>query len=339
MIDVCLLGTGGMAPLPRRFLASAMVRVKGKLILIDCGEGTQISLKMGCAAMPPERAEAAPAPSVDPQPGDPGQFPAGTSVRGPKAESWGFKEISTILLTHLHADHVAGLPGMLLAIGNSGRRDWLVLYGPQGLSRVVEGVRAIAPQLPFPLEWHELSDGEQFLAEGLEVSTLALDHSVPCLGYSLYLPRGRRFDPERAVELGIPLPLWSRLQAGESVEWDGRRAEPDDVLGEERRGIKLSYVTDTRPTPELPGFVEESDLLICEGMYGSPEELPKAVANGHMLFSEAAELARAGRVRELWLTHYSPSLSDPAEWLDQATRVFPNTRAGEDGMRGTLRFR
>ena len=299
MLDVALLGTGGMTPLPKRWLASLLVRFQGKLSLIDCGEGTQITLKQ---------------------------------------LGWGFKEISAILLTHLHADHVAGLPGMLLTIGNSGRRDALLLYGPPDLWRVVEGVRAIAPQLPFQLEWQEMVGGERMELEGMEVSSLAVDHGVPCLAYSLYVPRGRRFAPERASALGIPVHLWSRLQAGEPVEWGGRQVEPGEVLGEERRGIKLAYVTDTRPTPALPSFVEGADLLVCEGMYGSPEDLPKAVGNRHMLFSEAAEIARGGRVRELWLTHFSPSLSDTQEWLGEATQIFPNTRVGHDRMTGTLRF-
>ncbi len=109
-------------------------------------------------------------------------------------------------------------------------------------------------------------------------------------------------------------------------------------MGNERRGIKLSYVTDTRPVPDLPGFVDGSDLLICEGMYGSAEEMAKAEEKGHMVFSEAAEIARAGRVTELWLTHYSPSLTDPEEWLGEATRIFPNTHAGYDRMTATLSF-
>jgi ribonuclease Z len=227
---------------------------------------------------------------------------------------------------------------MLLTIGNSGRRDPVLLCGPAELSRLVEGVRAIAPQMPFPLEWRELLGGERLDLGQLEVSTLAVDHGVPCLAYSLYVRRGRRFDPLRATELGIPVQLWRRLQAGETVEWEGHQVEPRMVLGEERRGIKLCYVTDTRPTPELPAFVCGADLLICEGMYGSPEQLPKAQGNSHMLFSEAAQIAREGQVRELWLTHYSPSLSDPDRWLHEATRVFRNTRLARDRMMTTLRF-
>lgn len=324
MLDVRLIGTGGMTPLPRRFLASAIVRYKGVSVLIDCGEGTQISLKMPGEPALPLRSRTG---------------EASHCVNNLKMLGWGFKEISTILITHLHADHIAGLPGMLLNIGNSGRREPLLLYGPEELWRVVEGVRAIAPHLPYQLEWRELSSGDRVDLGGMEVSCLLVEHSLPCLAYCLTVPRSRRFNPERASELGIPVALWGRLQAGETVEFDGVRISPEAVLGPERRGIKLCYATDTRPTPGLPDFVRGADLLICEGMYGSPEDLPKAEGNGHMLFSEAAEIARAGEVRELWLTHYSPSLSDPEEWLPEATRIFPNTRAGYDRMTGSLSFR
>jgi ribonuclease Z len=300
MLDVLLVGTGGMTPLPRRFLSSALLRFQGRLLLVDCGEGTQISLKMA---------------------------------------GWGFKELSAVFLTHLHGDHVVGLPGLLLTVGNSGREEPLTVHGPGNLLRLADAVEAIAPHLPFPLRWRPLSGGDRIAVEGMTVTTLRVRHGVPCLAYSFHVPRGRPFLPERARELALPVQLWGRLQSGETVEWEGRRVTPEEVLGEERRGIKLSYATDTRPTPELPSFVAASDLLICEGMYGSAEDLPKAMENGHMLFAEAAETAREGLVRELWLTHYSPSLSEPEEWLGEASRIFPNVRAGHDRMSATLRFR
>jgi ribonuclease Z len=299
MLDVMLVGTGGMTPLPRRFLSSALLRFQGRLVLVDCGEGTQISLRMA---------------------------------------GWGFKELSAIFLTHLHGDHVAGLPGLLLTTGNSGREEPLTVYGPGDLLGLADAVQTIAPYLPFQLRWLPLSGGDRVEMGGISVSTLSVQHGLPCLAYSFEVPRARPFLPERAQELGLPVQLWSRLQSGEGVEWEGLRIEPEEVLGEARRGLKLSYVTDTRPTPELPAFVAESDLLICEGMYGSPDDLPKAMENGHMLFSEAAGIAREGWVRELWLTHYSPSLSTPEEWLDEASRIFPNVRPGYDRMAGTLRF-
>jgi ribonuclease Z len=328
MLDVMLVGTGGMTPLPRRFLSSALLRFKGTLILIDCGEGTQVSMRMSPRPIQTGHADRSRTGELTPY-----------SLPSLKMAGWGFKEISSIFLTHLHGDHVVGLPGLLLSVGNSGREEPLTVHGPGDLLRLADAVETIAPHLPFPVRWRPLSGGDLITVEGMAVSTLRVRHGVPCLAYAFQVPRGRRFDPERAQGLGLPVQMWGRLQSGESVKWEGRQVEPDEVLGEERRGLKLSYVTDTRPTPELPGFVAESDLLICEGMYGSTDDLPKAMENGHMLFSEAAQIAREGRVRELWLTHYSPSLSEPEEWLGEASRIFPNVRAGHDRMSATLRFR
>lgn len=300
MLDVCLVGTGGMMPLPERWLSSVAFRVKGQMALFDCGEGTQISLKM---------------------------------------LGWGFRDISAILISHFHADHVAGLVGMLLMIGNSDRREELTVYGPPGLGEVLRGLRTIAPELPFVVRHYELEGGESFQFAGVEGRCLMVDHTVPCLAYAVDVRRGRKFDVEKARRLGIPVDLWKPLQDGREVEWQGRRYRPCDVLGEPRRGVKLSYVTDTRPTPELPDFVRDSDLLICEGMYGSPDEYDKAVENKHLLFSEAAEIARLGGVKELWLTHFSPSLVEPEQYINVARAIFLETVAGHDRLCKSLRFR
>ncbi len=289
-----------MMPLPDRWLSSVVFRVKGQMGLFDCGEGTQISLKM---------------------------------------LGWGFKDISAILISHFHADHVAGLVGMLLMIGNSYRKEELTVYGPPGLERVLRGLRTIAPELPYPVRHHELHSGEVFRFGAIEGKCLMVDHGVPCLAYAVEVKRGRKFSVDKAEKLGIPVNLWKPLQDGQTVEWRGRYYHPADVLGEERRGIKLSYVTDTRPTAGLPGFVRDSDLLICEGMYGSSEEYDKAVENKHLLFSEAAEIARAGRVGELWLTHFSPSLTEPEQYLNVAKSIFLETVVGHDRLFKSLRFR
>jgi ribonuclease Z len=286
-------------PLPGRWLSSVLVRYDGRLLLLDCGEGTQIPLR---------------------------------------AAGWGLRAVDTICVTHVHGDHVGGLPGLLLTLGNAERREPLTIYGPRGLAAVVAGLRVIAPHLPYTVECRELAGGERFAVGALAVSCLAVEHSVPCLSYALERARARRFEPERARALGLPLPLWGRLQRGETVSWEGQTVTPGAVLGAARAGVKLAFVTDTRPTAALPGFVAGAQLLICEGMYGAADDLPKALENRHMLFAEAAQIARAGAVDTLWLTHFSPSLTAPADYLPVARAIFPNTRLGATGLTTTLRF-
>lgn len=301
MLDVCLLGTGGTLPLVNRWLTSLMVRYKGHAVLIDCGEGTQIAAQQ-----------------------------AGLSL----------KPVDKILLTHLHADHVSGLPGLLLSMGNMGRTEPLSIIGPVGTERVVEALRSIAPNLPFEIAVSELETEEE-LMYFLEVDIRAfrVHHGVPCYGYSFTLPRGGKFDAVRARELGLPVQHWGLLQKGESVEHEGRVYTPDMVLGAPRRGLKLTYCTDTRPVPAIAAAAAESDLFICEGMYGEDEMLPKAKENRHMLFSEAARLAaQAGGVKELWLTHFSPSLPNPRAFREAACAIFPATKIPRDGRQKELRF-
>lgn len=302
MLDVCLLGTGGMVPLPDRWLTSLLLRYNGKMLLIDCGEGTQIPLKM-CG--------------------------------------WGFKAIDAILFTHFHADHVAGLPGLLLTLGNSGRTEKLTLVGPPGLEYVVRGLLVISPQLPYDIRIVELPDNEaaELSLGEFAVSSLPIDHWIPCLAYSVEIKRQGKFNAEQAKKLDIPVFYWSRLQKGETIKIGNRDISPKMVLGQPRRGIKVSYCTDTRPTAELPDFIKASDLFICEGMYNDNAELEKARQKRHMLFSEAAMLAKMGSVKELWLTHYSPSLEKPQEGISAATEVFENTLAGYDLITKSIKFK
>ena len=299
MLDAYLLGEGGTWPLPGRWLSSLLVRHGGRLLLFDCGEGTQIPLR---------------------------------------AAGWGLRAIDTVFLSHYHADHVGGLPGLLLTLGNSERTEPLALYGPPGLRGVVDGLRVIAPYLPYAVECHELEGGEQIALGELVVRCLAVEHSLPCLAYTLERARAPRFEPDRARALGVPLLDWKRLQRGQPVTVDGRRVEPAEVLGPPRAGVKLAFVTDTRPTEALPAFVAGAQLLVCEGMYGADEDLPKALENRHMLFREAATIASDGRVEALWLTHFSPALTTPDGYLAAARAIFPATQLGRTGLTTTLHF-
>lgn len=300
MIDVALLGTGGMMPLPHRWLSSLLVRVNETLILFDCGEGTQIAWRqMG----------------------------------------WSLRRLAVIAISHTHGDHIAGLPGLLHAVANTGRTETLTILGPVGLAHVVHGLRVIAPVLPFSVEVVELVDGEQFpLPNGLLGSCVAGQHALPVLAYRLDLVRQPQFRPDRARELGLPVTTWGRLQAGEVVEWEGQVIQPQMVQGGKRPGLALAFVTDTRPTPAIASLIAGVDLLVCEGTYGSDDDLPKAERNAHMTYREAATLAAEAGVRDLWLTHFSPGLEEPQAFAANATAVFPKTTIGHDGLHTTLVF-
>ena len=301
MLDICLLGTGGMMPLPYRALTSLMARCGGSSLLIDCGEGTQTALRK---------------------------------------KGWSPKPIDTILFTHYHADHISGLPGFLLTMGNAERTEPLLLVGPRGLERVVNALRIIAPELPFPIRFRELTEPrEHFQAGPFEVDAYRVNHNVTCYGYRLTIPRGGKFDPERAKALNIPLKLWNPLQKGQTVTEDGVTYTPDRVLGPPRPGIRVSYCTDSRPVPVIAEYAAGADLMICEGMYGEPDKLGKARENKHMTMYEAAELAKKADPRELWFTHYSPSLNHPDEYLEDARRIFPRAKTARDGWTAELDYR
>lgn len=300
MLDVCLLGTGGMMPMPRRWLTSLMLRYNGKSILIDCGEGTQIALR---------------------------------------EKGWSPKPIDIICFTHYHADHISGLPGMLLTMGNAERTEPLELIGPRGLTKTVNALRMIAPGLPFEIHCTEICDEEQeFSFDGFRINAFKVNHSILCYGYSFSIDRTGRFDKERALAANIPMKLWSRLQKGEIIEQDGSAYTPDMVLGPDRKGLKVTYCTDTRPTDSIVKNATGADLLILEGMYGEPDKLPKAKENRHMTMYEAARIAAAARVPQLWLTHYSPSMVRPEEFMGEVRKIFPNAHAAKDGKSVELMF-
>lgn len=300
MIDVMLLGTGAMVPLPDRWLSSALVRIGSSLVLLDCGEGTQIAMR--------ER-------------------------------HWGFRRLDAICLSHLHADHVAGVPGLLHTIANAGKTTPLTIYGPAGTIEVIEGLCTIAPVLPFDLIGHELEDGDATEGPaGLEIRVAAGEHRVPVLGYRLGRSRSPRFDPDRARALGVPMERWSVLQRGETVTVDGREIAPAEVMGEERPGVALGFVTDTRATPALRDLVRDVDLLISEGTYGDDASAEGAATWGHMTFRQAATLARDANAGHLWLTHFSAAMRDPETWRHNASDVFPEVTIGYAGLAATLAF-
>ena len=301
MLDICLLGSGGMMPLPYRWLTALMVRYNGSSLLIDCGEGTQIAIK---------------------------------------EKGWSFKPIDVICFTHYHGDHISGLPGLLLTMGNAERTEPLTLIGPKGLERVVNALRVIAPELPFPIIYKEINGNEETfeLADGYRLKAFRVNHGILCYGYTLELDRAGKFQLQKAMEQEIPKQYWSRLQKGETITDEQAVYTPDMVLGPPRKGIKLTYCTDTRPVPAIVENASGSDLFICEGMYGEKDKDAKAREHKHMTFYEAAKLARDAQVGEMWLTHYSPSLTRPEEYMDDVRKILPAAKAGKDRKSVELDF-
>ena len=256
-----------------------------------------------------------------------------------KEKGWSFKPIDVICFTHYHGDHISGLPGLLLTMGNADRTEPLTLVGPKGLERVVNALRVIAPELPFEIKFIEITQPEQVIElNGYRITAFKVNHNVLCYGYTLEILRQGKFSAERAKEQDIPLKYWNPLQKGQTIEADGITYTPEMVLGPARKGIRLTYTTDTRPTESILRNAKESDLFICEGMYGEDDKADKARGYKHMTFREAAVLARDARVKEMWLTHYSPSLVRPDEFMDKVREIFPNAYPGKDGKSLELNF-
>jgi ribonuclease Z len=203
----------------------------------------------------------------------------------------------------------------------------------------VRSLRVIAPELPFEIRFIELtSPQQQIRINGYVIDAFRVNHRITCYGYSVSIERTGLFDVQRAKEQEIPLMYWNRLQKGETIQTEEKTYTPDMVLGPARKGIKVCYVTDTRPTDSIVENAREADLFICEGMYCEKGDINNAVKYKHMTFEEAGKLAKAANVKELWLTHYSPALNRPEQYIDNVRKIFPNTHPGKDRKSRELQF-
>lgn len=297
-LEAFSLGTSGMMPLPNRFLTSLLVRREGEIFLFDCGEGTQVSLKM-------------------------------LNLK--------WKKISAIFISHMHADHVTGLPGLLMLSSQVDREDPLYIFGPSKLGEYIESSRKILDMyINYEIKFIAVEEGEIYNGDGFSINAYKLDHTKPCFGYSLVEDKRKgEFYPEKAIELGIPKgPMFGLLQKGESIKLeDGRVITPSMVMGEERKGRKISYITDTLYFPNIKDFVYGSDILFCESMF---EDALKESAweKKHMTSKEAATIARDGECKMLCLQHYSPRYQDRELKILQkeAKEIFSNTILTRDRM-------
>ena len=305
-IEVFILGTGGMMPLPGRGLTSVLVRREGDLFLFDCGEATQIAFRR-------------------------------LNLR--------WKKISHIFISHTHADHVTGLPGMLSLSSQVERTEPLHVYGPPKVRAYIEeNLRVLDIYINYEIVIHEtLDSGPLFAGDGYQVSAFRLRHSKPCLGYTLVEDdRPGVFFPDRAAALGVPRgPLWGRLQSGAAVTLaNGRVVESAQVMGDQRPGRKFAFVTDTAVVPGLERFVADADLLICEGMFAQ-ELRDSARDKKHLTARQAGAIARAAAVGRMGLIHYSPRYTerDLKKLLREARAEFPGAFLTRDLQEMAIPFR
>ncbi|MBO4509040.1 MAG: ribonuclease Z [Spirochaetaceae bacterium] len=298
-LEAFVLGCGGMMPLPYRHLTSVLLRREGDLFLFDGGEGTQVSLRR-------------------------------LNLK--------WKKINAIFVSHTHADHVTGLPGILMLSSQVDRTEPLYIIGPPKIAEYIETSRKVLDMyINYPIVVKEITEpGVVYSGEDFYVRAFPLKHTKTCVGYTLEeLERPGEFNPEKAKELGVPCgPLWSKLQHGESVMTDdGKLVRPEEVMGKNRSGRKVSYVTDTMYLPSIADEVRGSDLLFCEGMF-TEEYADQAAEKKHMTAKQAARIAKDANVGKMALIHYSPRYSDYElnGILSEAKEIFPETVLSRDRM-------
>lgn len=288
-----------MMPLPNRHLTSVLLRREGQLFLFDAGEGTQVALRK-------------------------------LNLK--------WKKITAIFISHTHADHITGLPGMLMLSSQVERDEPLYIFGPPKIKAFIESSRQVLDMfINYEIIVKEITeDSTVFTGEDFEISAFHLDHTKPCYGYTLTeQPRPGKFNPELARQLHVPMgPLWAQLQAGKPVTGeDGKIVNPEQVVGEKRKGRKFSFLTDTAYMPTIYQQVKNSDLLVCEAMFAAGMEAD-AREKKHMTCMQAAQIAKDAEVKKMAMIHYSPRYTNAQlkQNLADAKTIFPNTILSKDGL-------
>lgn len=306
MIDITLLGTSALLPLPDRAETAAQLVCGGHSILFDCGEGTQMAARK-----------------------------AGVSLM----------KTDIIALTHYHGDHIFGLPGLLQTMHMLGRTEPLYIIGPGDIEKELALLLALTGWLPYelklitlPVEGLELRKLIRGWPDGARLSSFPTEHRVVSQGYVFELHRAGKFQPERATALGVPVNQWRFLQRGETIQVGEQTILPEMVLGEPRKGLKVVFTGDTASCETLEKASMGADLLLCEATYGENKQAQLAADHGHMNFAQAGQLAAKAQVHRLWLMHYSQMVEDPEEYLPNAQEFFADTECGFDGKTMVLQF-
>ena len=297
------LGTGGSWPTVKRNVSAIAVKRGGEILLFDCGEGTQRQIQR-----------------------------SGLS----------YMQIKSIFISHFHGDHFLGLPGLIQTMQLNDRKEPLTIYGPRGISRIVEIVKNLGYFRPsYEIVGKDVDEGDEIRFDGYSVRPFRVEHNVPALGYVLEEDmRPGRFNKKKALELGIPEgPLFGRLQRGESIKLkDGRVITPDMVLGPPRPGRKVVYTGDTKPCNKVVEFARNADLLIHDATFLSDLE-DVAIEYGHSTARQAAEIAKEANVDRLVLTHISPRYLDDRAIEKEAKNIFENSIVARDFLKLEVKLR